>query len=85
MHATAFEDRATCSVILVNAEAEQRLLGAILIDNKSFHRVSGLIRADHFSNGLHARIFEGVAHLIATGTAANPVTLSRICSIRTTL
>jgi hypothetical protein len=78
MHATAFESRAPCSVILVNAEAEQRLLGAILIDNKSFHRVSGLIRADHFSNGLHARIFEGVAHLIATGTAANPVTLKNL-------
>ena len=53
----SLEDQGAQPTILVNVEAEQRLVDAILIDDRHFHCVSGLIRADHFNNGLHARIF----------------------------
>lgn len=58
-----------------NIEAEQALLGAILINNDAFERVSDQLEAGHFYDPLHARIFETAAHLIANGRSATPVTL----------
>ena len=43
-----------------NIEAEQALLGALLVNNDAFDRVSDFLRAEHFSEELHARIFEVV-------------------------
>ncbi len=63
------------SLTAMNAEAEMRLLGSILIDNRNFHRVVGLICADHFGNALHGRIFEAIAEHVAFGKHADPVTL----------
>jgi hypothetical protein len=39
-----------------NPEAEQWLLGAILIDNKVYHRVVDLVLCEDFGNSLHQRI-----------------------------
>jgi RecA-family ATPase len=60
---------------LYNADAEQRLLGACLIDNGRFGRVTALVREEHFGNALHGRIFSAIGALIARGEIANPVTL----------
>ena len=60
-----------------NAAAEQGLLGAIFVDNRAFHRVAGLLRAEHFYWAVHARIFQAVKRLIGTGTTANPATLKQ--------
>ncbi|MFW2587504.1 replicative DNA helicase [Sagittula sp. SSi028] len=56
-------------------EAEQQLLGAILTDNEIFDRVATLIRAEHFYDPVHARIFEIAAARIAKNNLASPVTL----------
>ena len=48
-------------------EAEQQLLGAILTDNDIFDRVASIIRAEHFYDPVHTRIFE-----IATARIATP-------------
>ncbi len=58
-----------------NVEAEQALLGAILVNNDAFDRVSDFLRAEHFSEELHRRIFEIAAQLIRAGKVATPVTL----------
>jgi replicative DNA helicase len=58
-----------------NIEAEQALLGAILVNNDAFDRVSDFLQAVHFSEDLHRRIFEVVAQIIRTGRIATPVTL----------
>jgi hypothetical protein len=58
-----------------NAAAEQALLGALFIQNAAYHRVSGFLRAEHFSYAVHARIYDAIARLINTGTQANPPTL----------
>src|SRR5262245_13712943 len=58
-----------------NIEAEQALLGAILINNEAFDRVSGFLESHHFFDPLHGRIFETAAKLIQSGKHATPVTL----------
>jgi len=58
-----------------NIEAEQQLLGAILINNQALDRVSAFLGAGHFYDPLHARIFDVASQMIAAGRLANPVTL----------
>jgi replicative DNA helicase len=58
-----------------NVEAEQALLGAILVNNEAFYRVSDFLLPEHFFDPLHRRIFEVVASLIRGGKIATPITL----------
>ena len=56
-------------------EAEQQLLGAILTNNDLYDRVSQILRAEHFYDPVHARIFETAAARIVKNNLASPVTL----------
>jgi len=56
-------------------EAEQQLLGAILTNNELFDRVAQVLRAEHFYDPVHARIFETAAARITKNNLASPVTL----------
>ncbi len=58
-----------------NIEAEQALLGAILINNEAYHRVSEYLRPEHFYEPVHRRIFEAIQRLIESGRLADHVTL----------
>jgi replicative DNA helicase len=58
-----------------NIEAEQALLGAILVNNEACDRVTGFLEPDHFHEAVHARIFESASTLIRAGKLASPVTL----------
>ena len=58
-----------------NIEAEQALLGAILINNDAFDRVSDFLKPEHFSEELHRRTFDVASQLIRAGKVATPVTL----------
>ena len=58
-----------------NIEAEQALLGAILVNNEAFYRVSDFLEPKHFLEGIHQRIFEITGGLIRAGKLATPVTL----------
>ncbi|AZO08983.1 replicative DNA helicase [Mesorhizobium sp. M3A.F.Ca.ET.080.04.2.1] len=58
-----------------NIEAEQALLGAILVNNDAFYRVSDFLKPGHFYEPLHRRIFEVAAELIRMGKIATPITL----------
>ncbi|MER8606548.1 replicative DNA helicase [Mesorhizobium sp. M0633] len=58
-----------------NIEAEQALLGAILVNNDAFYRVSDFLKAGHFYEPLHRKIFEVAAELIRMGKIATPITL----------
>jgi replicative DNA helicase len=58
-----------------NIEAEQALLGAILVNNEAFYRVSDFLEPKHFLEGIHQRIFELAGGLIRAGKLATPVTL----------
>jgi len=58
-----------------NLEAEQALLGAILVNNEAHDRVSGFLEPYHFFDPLHQQIYETAATLIGTGKQATPITL----------
>ena len=58
-----------------NIEAEQALLGAILVNNEACERVSDFLKPDHFFEPVHARIYEAAFRLIRAGKLASPVTL----------
>ncbi len=58
-----------------NIEAEQALLGAVLVNNDAFDRVSDFLQDAHFSEEIHRRIYEVAAKLIRAGKVATPVTL----------
>ena len=58
-----------------NIEAEQALLGAILVNNDAYDRVSDFLNPEHFSEELHRRVYEVMMQLIKAGKTATPVTL----------
>jgi replicative DNA helicase len=58
-----------------NIEAEQALLGAILINNEAYHRISEFLRPEHFYEPVHGRIFAVMSGLIERGRVADHITL----------
>jgi len=58
-----------------NIEAEQALLGAILANNKAFEKVSEFLKAHHFADPVHSKIFGVVSTLITRGHVADVRTL----------
>ena len=63
-----------------NLEAEQALLGAIIINNDAFDRVSDFLKAEHFHEPVHQRIYEVMTALIRAGKVATPITLKTFLS-----
>ena len=63
-----------------NLPAEQNLLGALLLDNGVMERIDDRLRAEHFYDPLHGRIFSTMMRLIDRGQLANPVTLKTFFS-----
>jgi len=58
-----------------NIEAEQALLGAILVNNEAFYRVSDFLEPNHFFEPLHRRIFQVAGELIRANKIVNPITI----------
>ncbi|MGD9613780.1 MAG: replicative DNA helicase [Alphaproteobacteria bacterium] len=61
-----------------NPEAEQALLGAILINNHAYDAVSSTLLPDHFSHAVHGRIYEEIGKLISRGVVADAITLRAV-------
>ncbi len=59
-----------------SVEAEQSLIGGLLLDNQAFDKVADLVTADDFYRDDHRRIFRHVARLIEAGKPADVVTVS---------
>ena len=66
-----------------NIEAEQSLLGAILVNNDAFYRVSDFLEPKHFFEPIHQTIFETASSLIRMGKVATPVTLKTFLPVDT--
>ena len=58
-----------------NIEAEQALLGAILVNNEMLNQLDSTLSGDHFFEPVHQRIFTSIQKLNDKGLIANPVTL----------
>lgn len=62
-------------VVPHNEEVEQALLGALLVNNRSLEKVSEFLKAEHFYNPVHGRIFDAIAKFVERGQDASPITL----------
>lgn len=58
-----------------NLEAEQLLLGALLTHPNVYHRVSDFLRAEHFADARHARIYKACEAMIERGDVPDAVRL----------
>ncbi|MBW8310113.1 MAG: replicative DNA helicase [Candidatus Paracaedibacteraceae bacterium] len=58
-----------------NLEAEQGLLGVLLLDNSMMERVGDFLKPYHFADAIHGKIFEGICRFVERGQIADPVTL----------
>ena len=56
-------------------EAEQALLGAILVNNDAMHRITSNLRPEHFYAPVHMRVFAAIQGFFDKGLIANPITL----------
>ena len=61
-----------------SVEAEQTVLGGLLIDSRRFDRIGDLLEPCHFGNAMHGRIFEAIAKLAGSGRVATPITLAEV-------
>ena len=66
---------AEAEVLPHNIEAEQQLLGAILVNNDIYDRIAATVKAQHFYDPVHRRIFEIASARIQKNALASPVTL----------
>lgn len=58
-----------------NFEAEQALLGSILVNNAAYHRVAEFLKGEHFADPLHGKLFDALARLIERGQIVSAITL----------
>ena len=58
-----------------NIEAEQSVIGSILLTNEIFDDVNLIISSKNFYDPIHKKIFEALEKLIFGGLLANPITL----------
>ena len=58
-----------------NLEAEQALLGSILVNNDIIDEVSTIINPSIFYDPAHIKIYEVIENLNNRGMIANPITL----------
>ena len=58
-----------------NIEAEQSIIGSILISNEIFDEINTFVSSKDFYDPMHQRIFSAIEKLIYSGMLANPITL----------
>ena len=58
-----------------STEAEQGLLGSLLIDNRVYDMVNDVVQAEDFYRGDHRRIYEHISNLITSGRPADVLTV----------
>jgi len=58
-----------------NPEAEQAVIGSILLSNEIYDDVSLIISSANFFDPLHNKIYAAIENLISKGLLANPITL----------
>ena len=58
-----------------NIEAEQSVIGSILMTNEIFDEINTIISNNNFYDPMHQKIFSAIENLIYKGMLANPITL----------
>ena len=58
-----------------NVEAEQALIGSILVSNDIYDEITPILDSKKFYDPVHVKIFDTIEKLISKGLLANPITL----------
>jgi len=58
-----------------NIEAEQAVIGSIMVSNEIFDEINMLVHSKNFHDPMHQKIFNAIEKLIYSGMLANPITL----------
>ncbi len=58
-----------------NIEAEQHLLGSVLVNNDIIDEIANIISSEKFYDPIHIKIYEVIENLNSKGMIANPITL----------
>ena len=58
-----------------NIEAEQAVIGSILVTNEIFDEINVILKSNNFYDPMHKKIYEAIESLIYRGLLANPITL----------
>ncbi len=58
-----------------NIEAEQAVIGTILVTNEIFDEINTILSSVNFYDPMHQKIFNAIENLIYKGMLANPITL----------
>ena len=58
-----------------NIEAEQAVIGSILVSNEIYDEITPILDSQKFFDPIHVKIYETIENLIAKGLLANPITL----------
>jgi replicative DNA helicase len=58
-----------------NIEAEQSVIGSILISNEIFDEINTIVSSINFYDPMHQKIFAAIENLVYKGMLANPITL----------
>ena len=66
-----------------NIEAEQSVIGSILVSNEIFDEINTIISNINFFDPMHQKIFSAIENLIYKGMLANPITLKNYFVILT--
>ena len=67
--------QATTRQLPTNVEAEQALIGAVLVNNAAWHAIGPGLSAEHFAEEIHQRIWDVTSTLIREGRVASPLTV----------
>jgi replicative DNA helicase len=70
-----FSEESSYKKLPHNLEAEQALLGALLVDNRAQEQISDFLIPEHFYHPQHQKIYEAISRIIERGQLATPVTL----------
>ena len=68
-----------------NLEAEQALLGAILLNNDILYDINEIIDSNHFFESIHIKIYEVINKISSKGQLATPITLKSYFEIEKNL
>jgi replicative DNA helicase len=58
-----------------NIEAEQSVIGSILVTNEIFDEINTIVASSNFYDPMHQKIFAAIENLVYKGMLANPITL----------
>lgn len=66
-------------------EAEQAVLGGLILDSKAYWEIAAFLRPEHFFEACHAHIFRAIGELLSTGREVGIATLAHVIDIDHTL